>query len=102
MRTAIDLGRKALFLATGVALVVMGAAMLVLPGPGLLVLPAGLAILATEFPWARRVVAALRRVGERLADRLERFRAGRANRPAARAGSGARPGASRSVPAARA
>ena len=32
-----------------------GVAMLVLPGPGLPVIAAGLAILATEFFWARRV-----------------------------------------------
>ena len=37
----------------GVALVAAGLAMLVLPGPGLLVIIAGLAVLATEFVWAR-------------------------------------------------
>ena len=30
--------------------------MLVLPGPGLLVMAAGLALLALEYPWARRVL----------------------------------------------
>jgi len=34
--------------------------MLVLPGPGLIVAPAGLAILATEFVWARRLLARVR------------------------------------------
>jgi uncharacterized protein (TIGR02611 family) len=33
----------------------LGVAMLVLPGPGALVIVAGVAILATEFVWARRV-----------------------------------------------
>ena len=32
----------------------VGIAMLILPGPALLVIPAGLAILATQFEWARR------------------------------------------------
>jgi uncharacterized protein (TIGR02611 family) len=40
----------------GVALVAGGVAMLVLPGPGLLVIVAGLAVLATEFTWAERML----------------------------------------------
>jgi hypothetical protein len=44
----------------GVALIggtvlLIGLAMLVLPGPGLPIIAAGLAILATEFLWARQV-----------------------------------------------
>ena len=38
----------------GGTVVLMGVAMLVLPGPALIVIPAGLAILALEFAWARR------------------------------------------------
>ena len=34
----------------------LGLAMLVLPGPGALVIAGGLAILATEFIWARRAM----------------------------------------------
>jgi putative transmembrane protein PGPGW len=34
--------------------------MLVLPGPAVVVIPAGLAILATEFPWARRLLRQVR------------------------------------------
>ena len=37
----------------GGTVLLLGAAMLVLPGPGLPVVAAGLAILATEFFWAR-------------------------------------------------
>ena len=40
----------------GGTVVLLGVAMLVLPGPGLVVLAAGLAILATEFLWARRAL----------------------------------------------
>lgn len=47
--------RIAVFL-VGLAVIVAGAAMLVLPGPGIIVLIAGLAILATEFVWAERVL----------------------------------------------
>ncbi len=40
----------------GGTVVLIGAAMLVLPGPGALVIAGGLAILATEFIWARRAL----------------------------------------------
>lgn len=45
--------------ALGLSILVVGAAMLLLPGPAIIVIPAGLAVLATEFAWARRL---LRRV----------------------------------------
>src|SRR3972149_4633018 len=38
----------------GGSVVLVGIAMIVLPGPAILVIPLGLAILATEFLWARR------------------------------------------------
>lgn len=54
----------------GGTVVLVGVAMIVLPGPAVVVIPAGLAILATEFIWARRalrktkgMVARARRAG---------------------------------------
>jgi uncharacterized protein (TIGR02611 family) len=47
----------------GWTLLAVGAALLVLPGPGLLVIAAGLALLATEYAWAARLLA---KVKERL------------------------------------
>jgi len=44
---------RLIVLVVGVTIVAAGIAMFVLPGPGILVLIAGLAILATEFVWAR-------------------------------------------------
>lgn len=38
----------------GGTVLLLGLALLVLPGPAFIVIPAGLAILATEFVWARR------------------------------------------------
>jgi tellurite resistance protein TerC len=38
----------------GSIVVLIGIALIVLPGPAFLVIPAGLAILATEFEWAKR------------------------------------------------
>jgi uncharacterized protein (TIGR02611 family) len=40
----------------GGTVLLVGIALLVLPGPGLPVVAAGLAILATEFLWARRAL----------------------------------------------
>ncbi len=40
----------------GGTVLVLGITMLVLPGPAFLVIPAGLAILATKFLWARRAL----------------------------------------------
>jgi len=52
--------RRPLVAAAGAALLVAGLVLLVLPGPGLLVLAAGLAVLAVEFHWARRLLARVR------------------------------------------
>ena len=40
----------------GGTLVLIGIALLVLPGPGIVIILAGLALLATEFLWARRAM----------------------------------------------
>ena len=40
----------------GFTVLLGGVAMLVLPGPAILVIPLGLAILASEFVWARRLL----------------------------------------------
>lgn len=63
---------RRIVIAVGGGLVVaVGVAMLVLPGPAIVVIPAGLAILATEFQWARRL---LHRVRERLKRGLSLFK----------------------------
>jgi hypothetical protein len=45
--------RKVIVLVVGVTLIAIGVALLVLPGPGWLTIFGGLALLATEFAWAR-------------------------------------------------
>lgn len=40
----------------GFTVLVIGIAMIVLPGPAIVVIPIGLAILATEFVWAKRLL----------------------------------------------
>ena len=71
-RLAIDLhghlpsaARRPLTAAVGLALLLPGILMLVLPGPGLLLVALGLAVLALEFSWVRRLLSATRRRVER-------------------------------------
>lgn len=48
--------RKLIVLIVGGTVVAIGVAMILLPGPAFVVIPAGVAILATEFAWARRLL----------------------------------------------
>jgi uncharacterized protein (TIGR02611 family) len=45
----------------GAALLAVGLAMMVLPGPGILLIVAGLAVLATEYVWARTLLVRAKR-----------------------------------------
>lgn len=49
-------GRRVIVATVGTIVLLAGIAMLALPGPGIAGVFAGLAILATEFPWARRLL----------------------------------------------
>lgn len=44
----------------GASVLAIGIAMIILPGPAFLVIPIGLAILATEFVWAKRLLRRLK------------------------------------------
>lgn len=44
----------------GFTLLVIGIAMIALPGPAIVVIPVALGILATEFAWARHLLARFR------------------------------------------
>lgn len=50
----------------GFALLGLGGAMMVLPGPGILVIVAGLAVLATEYAWARRLLVRAKAKAEKV------------------------------------
>jgi hypothetical protein len=52
--------RRALVAVIGFTVLLIGGAMIVLPGPAIVFIPLGLGILATEFVWARRLVAKAR------------------------------------------
>jgi len=48
--------RKLIIAIIGGTVLLIGVALIVLPGPAFIVIPIGLAILATEFAWARSMV----------------------------------------------
>lgn len=53
-------GRKLVVLVVGSTVLLIGVIMIVTPGPAVVVIPAGLAILATEFVWAARLLHRVR------------------------------------------
>jgi hypothetical protein len=63
-------GRERLRAAAGWALLGTGVALMVLPGPGIPLFLAGLALLARDRPWARRLRVRLRARARRAVRRL--------------------------------
>ncbi|WP_240423232.1 TIGR02611 family protein [Leucobacter sp. wl10] len=74
----------------GVLVVVVGLILVPLPGPGWLIVFIGLTILGTEYHWARRLLAWLRRVLARFWERWNLWRAARRERREQRAGAARR------------
>jgi uncharacterized protein (TIGR02611 family) len=54
--------RRVIISVIGATVLLIGVALLVLPGPAFIVIPIGLAILATEYAWARRWLKKVRRM----------------------------------------
>jgi uncharacterized protein (TIGR02611 family) len=57
--------RRLIIFMLGMGVLMIGVVMIVTPGPAFLIIPLGLAILASEFVWARRLL-------QRVKDRLQR------------------------------
>jgi len=65
--------RKLFVAIAGFTVLLIGVAMIVLPGPAVVVIPLGLAILATEFVWARSLLKKAREtIARNTPDRLKR------------------------------
>ena len=62
--------RRLIVLVIGGTVLLIGVALLVLPGPAFLVIPLGLAILATEFRWARTLLGRAKAAAEKGVERL--------------------------------
>jgi uncharacterized protein (TIGR02611 family) len=69
---SIKVVRRVIVSVVGVTVVLIGIALLVLPGPAFVVIPVGLAILATEYAWARRWFRKVRRIASDVVSGRER------------------------------
>jgi uncharacterized protein (TIGR02611 family) len=56
----------------GATILLIGVALLILPGPAFIVIPVGLAILATEYAWARRWLKKVRRMASNVVSGRDR------------------------------
>jgi hypothetical protein len=63
--------RRLMIAIVGMTVLLFGLALTVLPGPAFVVIPIGLAILATEFAWARRWLKILQESAETGVDKLQ-------------------------------
>jgi tellurite resistance protein TerC len=61
--------KRVIVIVIGFSILAVGIAMIVLPGPAVVVIPIGLAILATEFLWARKLLVTVK-------ERIARMRKG--------------------------
>jgi len=61
--------KRLIVIVIGFTVLAVGIAMIVLPGPAVVVIPIGLAILATEFLWARKLLVTVK-------ERIARMRKG--------------------------
>jgi len=55
--------RRSIVAVLGITIVLLGLVLVFLPGPGALVILIGLAVLGTEFVWARRIIRRARELG---------------------------------------
>ena len=64
--TTLRQARRLVVIVVGFTVLLIGVAMLVLPGPAVVVVPIGLAILATEFVWAGRLLHRMKQAAGRI------------------------------------
>ena len=66
LTTTLRQARRLAVIVIGFTVLLIGVAMMVLPGPAVVVVPIGLAILATEFVWAGRLLNRLKQTTGRI------------------------------------
>jgi uncharacterized protein (TIGR02611 family) len=72
LRFILRSGKRIAVTVVGVVLLAGGLVMMVTPGPGLVAIIAGLAVLATEYAWARRALEKARERGKSAAGAVRR------------------------------
>jgi UPF0716 family protein affecting phage T7 exclusion len=75
--TTLDRARRLVKIVTGFTLLMAGVLMLALPGPGLVTIAIGLALLAGEYLWAKRLLARVQAGAAHVRGRVSSRRAGR-------------------------
>ena len=65
-RTPFQIALRWVRIALGFSVLALGLVMVALPGPAMIVIPVGLAILATEYAWARRYLNRFKKGSEKL------------------------------------
>ena len=68
----INVARRVIVSVVGATVLLIGIALLVLPGPAFIVIPLGLAILATEYAWARRWLRKVRQMASNVVSGRDR------------------------------
>jgi uncharacterized protein (TIGR02611 family) len=69
--------RRVVVAVVGGTVLLVGVAMIVLPGPAFVVIPLGLAILATEFVWARWLLSRIKEKARQVTSAVTRTRTSR-------------------------
>jgi tellurite resistance protein TerC len=64
--------RRVIVSVIGATVLLIGVALLILPGPAIIVIPVGLAILASEYAWARRWLKKVRRMASNVVSGRDR------------------------------
>jgi tellurite resistance protein TerC len=70
MMFSLNAAKRLVRIVFGFTLLGLGAAMLVLPGPGWVTIALGLAVLATEYVWARRLLDRLKKTASDVKSRV--------------------------------
>jgi uncharacterized protein (TIGR02611 family) len=65
-RTPFQVALRLVRIVMGFTVLLIGIVMIVAPGPATIVIPVGLAILATEYAWARRYLQRFKEGGEKI------------------------------------
>jgi tellurite resistance protein TerC len=68
----IKIVKRVIVSVVGATVLLIGIALLILPGPAFIVIPVGLAILATEYAWARRWQRKARRMASNVVSGRDR------------------------------
>ena len=74
-----DKVRRIVVAVAGGIVILIGVALIFLPGPAFVVIPAGFALLATEFTWAKRLFKTIRAWTHKVRSKLKIARRARSN-----------------------